>query len=163
MSSVGHAVVMLFFQMNHVLPSNTYQVDGIDCVVTWMWKSNKNPFDSKQLKEWTAFPPDISAKIEQAYSQEGKSYSDILCHSHPFRTIPMHSDPFPSIPIHSQPFEWFRMRFLPLGPTGGTHRRERVNYDNNLDQCSSCLWVVLQYSDYLLRLSIKQKYVKKRN
>jgi hypothetical protein len=52
--------------MNPTVPLNINPDGDINCI-TWMWKSNNAPFDSKQSVEWTAYPPAVSASIERAY------------------------------------------------------------------------------------------------
>ncbi len=53
--------------MNQALLSDIRPVDMIDRI-TWMWKSNNDPFDSKQSNKWNAYSAVISANIELAYS-----------------------------------------------------------------------------------------------
>lgn len=53
--------------MNQTLLSDICPVDTIRHI-TWMWKSNNDPFDSKQSEKWSAYSPAISANIELARS-----------------------------------------------------------------------------------------------
>ena len=61
--------------MNYkLLPLDICPIADID-YVTWMWKSNNDPFDSQQSEEWTPYPPAISSSIEQAY----RRYTPQIC------------------------------------------------------------------------------------
>jgi len=53
--------------MNQTLLSDICPVDTTNRI-TWMWKSNNDPFDSKQSDKWNAYSAVISANIELAYS-----------------------------------------------------------------------------------------------
>lgn len=52
--------------MHQPLLSDICPVDTTNCV-TWMWKSNNDPFDCKQSGKWSVYSAAISANIELAY------------------------------------------------------------------------------------------------
>ncbi|CAF2115982.1 unnamed protein product [Rotaria magnacalcarata] len=52
--------------MNEALVSDIFPVNTTNSV-TWMWKSNNDPFDSKLPEKWSAYSAAISENIELAY------------------------------------------------------------------------------------------------